>query len=118
LLEPYKAVLTEPLSNSPSITWKELQAWLESEQGLSISISAIDKFLRHKLCYRYIKSEQSRDDLAAAREHWQACQQSCDLSKRVFLDETRARADRMRCYGRALAGTRCKDTAPPAMGKR
>jgi len=37
-------------------------------------------------------SEQQRDDVAAAREQWQAWQKSCDLSKLVFLDETSAPA--------------------------
>ncbi|MDD5461385.1 MAG: hypothetical protein PHG00_07095 [Methylococcales bacterium] len=49
LLEPYEVALTEQLSNSPSMTLKEVQAWLAGEQGLSLSISAIDKFLRQKL---------------------------------------------------------------------
>jgi len=35
------------------MTLKELQTWLESEQGLTISISAIEKFVRQKLGYRY-----------------------------------------------------------------
>lgn len=57
-------------------------------------------------------SEQQREDVAAAREHWQAWQQTCDVSKLVFLDETGARADRIRRYGRALGGARCVDAAP------
>ncbi len=47
-----------------------------------------------------------------AREHWQAWQQSCDLSKLVFLDETGLSTDMIRRYGRALGGARCVDTAP------
>ncbi|MGZ5054784.1 MAG: helix-turn-helix domain-containing protein, partial [Methylobacter sp.] len=53
LLEPYEAALTEQLLAHPSMTLKEMQAWLESELSLPISISAIDKFVRHKLGYRY-----------------------------------------------------------------
>ncbi|MDD5460462.1 MAG: hypothetical protein PHG00_02335 [Methylococcales bacterium] len=34
---------------------KELQSWLANEQGLSLSISAIDKLIRQKLGYRYKK---------------------------------------------------------------
>jgi transposase len=49
LLEPYDAALTEQLSNSPSMTLKEVQAWLANAHDLMISISAIDKFLRQKL---------------------------------------------------------------------
>ena len=54
------------------MTLKELQNWLEQEQALSVSISAIDKFIRHKLGYRYkktvIASEQQRKDVAITRE--------------------------------------------------
>ncbi|MDD5460273.1 MAG: hypothetical protein PHG00_01370 [Methylococcales bacterium] len=57
-------------------------------------------------------SEQRRADVAVARERRQAWQKSCDLSKLVFLDETGASTDRIRGYGRALGGARCKDAAP------
>jgi transposase len=50
-----KRLSKEQLAGSPSITLKELQSWLEDEQNLSVSISAIDKFIRHKLGYRYKK---------------------------------------------------------------
>lgn len=56
LLEPYEAAIKEQLAHSPSITLKELQSWLEDEQNISVSISAIDKFIRHKLGYRYKKN--------------------------------------------------------------
>jgi transposase len=38
------------------MTLKEVQAWLENEQKLRVSISCIDKYLRHKLGYRYKKN--------------------------------------------------------------
>ena len=60
-------------------------------------------------------SEQKRDDVALAREQWQAWQKSCDVSKLIFLDETSASTDMIRRYGRygrAVAGARCIDTAP------
>jgi transposase len=56
LLEPYKAALSEQLSNTPSMTLKEVQAWLECEYGLTVSISTIDKFVRQQLGYRYKKN--------------------------------------------------------------
>jgi transposase len=56
LLEPYAAAIMAQLANSPSMTLKELQNWLETEQALSVSMSAIDKFIRHKLGYRYKKN--------------------------------------------------------------
>jgi len=111
-----------PMSSSPSyrsippLTLKELQSWLEQEYALCISVPAIDKFLRHKLGYRYKKtvvaSERKREDVAAAREHWQAWQKQCELSKLVFLDETGLSTDMIRRYGRAPGGARCVDAAP------
>jgi transposase len=56
LLEPYEQALKTQLSDHPSMTLKELQAWLASEQSLTISISAIDKFVRQQLDYRYKKN--------------------------------------------------------------
>ena len=53
LLEPYEDAIKAQLSDHPSMTLKELQTWLANEQGLSLSISAIDKFVRQKLGYRY-----------------------------------------------------------------
>jgi hypothetical protein len=50
--------------------------------------------------------EQKREDIAMAREQWQAWQQSCDLSKLVFLDETGLSNDMIRRYGH------CQDSAP------
>jgi len=51
----YEDAIKAQLAGYPSMTLKKLQVWLESEQGLSISISAIDKFVRQKLGYRYKK---------------------------------------------------------------
>ncbi|MGZ5574456.1 MAG: IS630 family transposase [Methylobacter sp.] len=59
-----------------------------------------------------VASEQQRDDVAAAREQWQAWQKTCDGSKLVFLDETGLSTDMIRRYGRALGGARCQDSAP------
>jgi transposase len=57
-----------------------------------------------------VASEQQREAVAMAREQWQAWQKTCDLSKRVFLDETGL--SMIRRYGRALGGARCRDAAP------
>jgi transposase len=59
-----------------------------------------------------VASEQQREDIASARDQWQAWQKSCDLSKLVFLDETGISTDMLRRYGRALDGARCQDAAP------
>lgn len=56
ILEPYADILIEQLSKSPSMTLKELQSWLESNHALTVSIPALDKFLRLKLGFRYKKN--------------------------------------------------------------
>lgn len=48
-LEPYEQALKAQLADHPSMTLKDVQAWLVSDYGLAVSISTIDKFLRHKL---------------------------------------------------------------------
>lgn len=60
ILEPYAAILIEQLSENPSMTLKELQSWLESNHALTVSIAALDKFLRLKLGYRYKKNRGRR----------------------------------------------------------
>jgi transposase len=47
-----------------------------------------------------------------ARECWKQWQESCDISKLVFLDETGAKTNMIRKYGRAKGGARCFDDAP------
>ncbi|CAA9889559.1 hypothetical protein METHB2_110058 [Candidatus Methylobacter favarea] len=37
------------------MTLNNLQSWLEQEQAVSVSISAIAKFIRYQLVYRYKK---------------------------------------------------------------
>ncbi|MGZ8928207.1 MAG: transposase [Methylobacter sp.] len=66
--------------------------------------------------YRYKKtvtaSEQKREEVAAAREQWQAWQESCDLSQRLCLDETGVFTDRIGRHGGGLGGARGRDAAP------
>ena len=47
-----------------------------------------------------------------ARESWKQWQESCDISRLVFLDETGAKTNMIRKYGRAKGGARCFDDAP------
>jgi transposase len=56
ILEPYADALVAQLSQHPSMTLKELQSWLETAHGLTVSIAALDKFLRLKLGFRYKKN--------------------------------------------------------------
>lgn len=56
--------------------------------------------------------EREREDIKAARALWREWQESCDVSKLVFLDETGASTAMVRRYGRAKGGERCLDDAP------
>jgi transposase len=67
LLEPYEAAIREQLAHSPSMTLKELQNWLENEQNISVSMSAIAKFIRHKLGYRTVLVIQLRMKIVAGQ---------------------------------------------------
>jgi hypothetical protein len=73
ILESYADGLIDQLSKHPSMALKELQSWLASEHTLPVSITALDKFLRLKLGFRYNKtvvaSEQQREDIAADQDH-------------------------------------------------
>lgn len=51
-----------------------------------------------------------------ARAIWEEWQQTCDISKLVFLDETGTTTDLARVYGRSLAGTRLVDHVPGGHG--
>ena len=55
-------------------------------------------------------AEQQRPDVQQARKLWK--QQDFDPSKLVFVDETSAKTDMARLYGRCLKGQRLVDHAP------
>ena len=55
-LEAHRVVLQDYLVANPSTTLEEIRAWLIHEHQEAISISAIDKFIRHQLGYRYKKN--------------------------------------------------------------
>src|ERR1700712_4213169 len=57
-------------------------------------------------------TEQARPDVAEARRHWIAGQPELDVKRLVFLDETWAKTNTTRLYGRSLRGTRLVGAAP------
>ena len=63
-------------------------------------------------------SEQGREDVLKKREKWRKFQQSVCSQKLVFLDETGAKTNMTRLYGRALKGERCFDYAPDGRWER
>jgi hypothetical protein len=56
-------------------------------------------------------SEQEREDIVQARNEWREFQKQVDSKRLVFLDETGAKTNMTRLYGRSLNGERCYDSA-------
>ena len=59
-----------------------------------------------------IAGEQDRPDVVEQRAAWRASQESIDSAKVVFIDETRAKTNRTRTYGRSELGTRLLEKTP------
>jgi transposase len=57
-------------------------------------------------------AEQDRPDVAEAREEWRASQPDLNPEHLVFIDETGAKTNMVRLYGRAPRGRRLKASAP------
>ena len=57
-LESHRVALQDFLTTNPSATLEEIRAWLMQTHQETLSISAIDKFIRHQLGYRYKKNGQ------------------------------------------------------------
>lgn len=57
-------------------------------------------------------SEQEREDIVQARSEWREFQKQVDSKRLIFLDETGAKTNMTRLYGRSLHGERCYDSAP------
>ena len=59
-------------------------------------------------------TQQDRPDVAAARARWREGQQSLDAARLVFIDETWAKDNMARLYGRAPRGSRLLGKVPLA----
>ncbi len=69
-----------------------------------------------RLGWRYKKTlranEQGREDIAPKRWLWKKTQPSMDFARLVFIDESGAKTNMTRLYGRAMAGQRAIDDTP------
>jgi len=59
-----------------------------------------------------IASEQDRPDVAEKRTLWRASQEHIDPTQVVFIDETWAKTNMTRRYGRSLLGSRVVEKTP------
>jgi transposase len=59
-----------------------------------------------------LPAEQQREDVAEARRQWSAEQLNLDPDHVVFIDETWAKTNMSRTYGRSLRGARLAERVP------
>jgi transposase len=59
-----------------------------------------------------IAQEQDRPDVVEKRTQWRASQSEIDPAQVVFIDETWAKTNMTRTYGRSLLGTRLVEKTP------
>lgn len=57
-------------------------------------------------------SEQDRPDIAAHRRNFQIAARFAEVERFIFLDESGAKTNMTRRYGRSLIGQRCLDAVP------
>jgi len=57
-------------------------------------------------------AEQDRPDVKARRDHWREKSTEVNLRRLVFLDESGAKTNMTRLYGRSFNGRRIAETAP------
>ena len=114
-LEPHTDLVKELVAEQPDRTLAELRDRLAKEQ-VAVSQSAISRFLHHiNLTFKKKSvhaAEQDRPDVAAARRALWKQQQTLDLKRLVFIDETGATTKMTRLYGRAPRGQRLVDKVP------
>jgi transposase len=97
-----------------------LQAWLAEEHNVKVSIGCLWKWLRQLGLTLKKKSlrgaEQDRADIAEARDEWRAGQPDLNPENLVFIlvfiDETGAKTNLVRLYGRAPRGHRLVAPVP------
>ena len=108
-LEPHAAWLLELNAGEGDLTLAEIVRRLSEELGVGITETSVRRFFkRHGITYKKTlhASEQTRPDVAEARERWKAGQASLDPKKLVFVDETGTNTKMVRAYGRCRRGQR------------
>jgi len=63
-----------------------------------------------------VAAEQRRADVVERRKNFSIARRFVDPSKFVFLDESGAKTNMTRLYGRSLVGERCVDHTPQLPG--
>lgn len=108
--------LTKNIDTRPDIYLREIQADLTSELGVKASLwsicQACKALKRTRKQKTLIAAEQEREDVARKRLEWKRDQSQIDPDRVVFIDETWAKTNMTRTYGRSQRGTRLTERVP------
>jgi hypothetical protein len=113
--EPYTDWLLAKLDERPDIYVRELVAAAQEELGWKVSdvtLSRACRALRRTRKKTCVPVEQQREDVVESRRQWAAEQLKFDPDRVVFLDETWAKTNMTRTYGRSERGTRLVQSVP------
>lgn len=110
--------LRNQVDAQPDIYLRELRVLAIDELGREVSLMTLCRALKAvELTSKkktLIAAEQEREDVASARHAWKQEQANIDPETLVFLDETWAKTNMTRTYGRSLIGTRLIESIPHA----
>lgn len=106
--------LAEVLKQYPDATLEELKVQCDLDASLSSICRALSRmgWNRKKKTFRY--AEQKRPDVAAERKAFRLTMPQLNAEDLVFLDESNAKTNMARLYGRAPDGQRVFDSVPDA----
>ena len=107
--------LQAAVAATPDAYLRELQARLKTERGIEASenlIGAACQALKLTRKRTLVAAEQDREDVIVARQEWRGQQPDVDPDRWVFLDETWAKTNMTRTYGRSPEGTRLVQKVP------
>jgi DDE superfamily endonuclease len=85
-------------------------AWPQSQHRLPLEKAAAARIDAQKKSLRAV--EQNRADIAKAREEWRVGQTDLNPEHLIFIDETGAKTNMVRLYGRAPRGQRLVAPVP------
>ena len=114
--EPYAAWILAQLDRRPDIYLRELQVAAQQELGWEVSDVTLSRACRAHAADAKKKTllaiEQQREDVVEGRRQWAAAQLTIDPDRVVFLDETWAKTNLTRRYGRSPRGARLVARVP------
>ena len=107
----------ERIKAQPDLTLEQLRHELAEQRRLAVGYGSVLCFCdREKLPFKksLCVAQQDRPDVAEARAHWRDCQLTLDPTRLVFIDETWAKDNMTRLYGRCWRGQRLIGEIPLA----